>query len=595
MQEQVFAGEPLAEEPSKDLGEYLGILRRQKLAILLSIALLALITLGIAMGLPPVYRSTATILVQEQEIPQDLVRTTVTSYADERIQVISQQVMTRGVLLQLVEKYDLYGTRRRFQTSEDIVEQMRKDIQLKTVNADITDRRTGGRVQGTIAFRLSFDSRSPQRAQRVVNDLVSQYLNENAKVRQQRAADTSSFLGEEAERLNKQIQELESKLADFKTRNQGRLPELSQVNLQAIDRADSELVRIDRELSSLEDRRVYLEAQIAQLRASTSLMPAGAERASDPAERLRALQTMQASLSGVYAAEHPDLLRLRREIAGLQKELGIESPGQDPSAQVQLAEQRAQLAALRERYSEDHPDVQRLQRAVAALEDAQKRAPASAPSPRASPRIDNPLVITLRAQFEAATSEIKSLRAMRGEMAGRANAYQRRLEQMPEVERAYLDLTRDRENTITRYREVKAKQMQAEIAEELEKGRKGERFSLIDPANLPETPASPNRPMILIIGLVLSLGGGLGVGALREALDKSVRGVRDLGRALDVPVFGTIPYMETLADQAKRRGLVMVALAAFLVLAVGLVLFVHFFVMPLHVIYFMLDRRVSVL
>ncbi len=144
-------------EPERGRGarEYLAILRRYKSQIIAVAAILAATSFLVALALPPVYRSSATILVQEQEVPPDLVRSTITSYADERIQVISQQVMTRAVLLDLVEKYDLYRKYRGRGTGDEILDRMRKDIKLSTINADISDRSSGQRVNATIAFKIS--------------------------------------------------------------------------------------------------------------------------------------------------------------------------------------------------------------------------------------------------------------------------------------------------------------------------------------------------------------------------------------------------------------------------------------------------------
>ena len=191
----------MEEESSKDIREYLGTVRRHSVQILAVAAVLAAVAIAVAIGLPPVYRSSATILVQEQEVPPDLVRSTITSFADERIQVISQQVMTRAVLMQLVDKYGLYEKYRDRATNEDIVERMRKDIKLTTVDANISDRSSGRRVNATIAFEISYDSPDPERAQKVVNELVSLYLNENVKARQQSVAETTAFLAQESDRL----------------------------------------------------------------------------------------------------------------------------------------------------------------------------------------------------------------------------------------------------------------------------------------------------------------------------------------------------------------------------------------------------------
>src|SRR5205814_5341853 len=136
--------------------------------------------------------------------------------------------------------------------------------------------------------------------------------------------------------------------------------------------------------------------------------------------------------------------------------------------------------------------------------------------------------------------------------------YERALVETPQVEREYLNLTRDQETSVARYREIKTKQMQAQISQELEKDQKGERFSLIDPPQLPEKPSSPNRPAILLLGLVLSLGGGVGSAAVLEGLDESVRGSKALTALLKVPVLAVIPYMENDAGRQRKRKIALV-------------------------------------
>ena len=188
-------------EYHRDIGDYLSALNRRKAPLLITAAVILSIVVLVALLLPPAYRSTATILIEQQEIPQDLVRPTITSYADQRIQVISQQVMTRANLMKIVDKYELYAPQRQKETVEEIIERMRKDIKLDLVTTDVTDRRLGGKMTATIAFTLSYDSVSPEKAQKVANELTSLYLNENLQSRKQKAEEVSSFLAEEAERF----------------------------------------------------------------------------------------------------------------------------------------------------------------------------------------------------------------------------------------------------------------------------------------------------------------------------------------------------------------------------------------------------------
>ncbi|MCU0972652.1 MAG: hypothetical protein MUF80_01635, partial [Burkholderiales bacterium] len=352
----------------KDPREYLGVVRRRLTLILASAAVISVVAAGLAVGLPSIYRSSATVLVQEQEIPPDLVRSTITSFADERIQVISQQVMTRAVLLQLADKFDLYGPLRARVSNDEILARMRRDIKLTTVNADVSDRSSGRRVSATIAFRISFDAPDPVRAQAVVNELVTLYLHENVRARQRSVAETTAFLAQEAERLEQQIQGTETKLAEFKRRNSGRLPESAPVNMQLAERTESELIRVDRDISMLQERRQYLESQLTLVKPNLPVATSGdGERVLSAEERLRALEAQFASVSARYGSEHPDVRRMRREIAALRGEVGAAPIGS--AAADKRKELETELAALKEKYSDDHPEVQRIRRSIAALKE----------------------------------------------------------------------------------------------------------------------------------------------------------------------------------------------------------------------------------
>lgn len=579
---------------SKQIREYIAVLRRRKWQILAVSVPIAAIALVVALALPPVYRSTATILVQEQEVPPDLVRSTITSFADERIQVISQQVMTRAVLLRLVNKFDLYPEMRGQATNEAIAERMRKDVKLSTITADMSDRSSGRRVNATIAFTISYDSPQPEHAQQVVAELVTLYLNENVKARQQSVAETTAFLAQEAERLARQIQSIEGKLAEFKRRNVGRLPESTGVNVQLAERNESELQRAERDISLLQDRKLALETQLAATRptlpAPVVVAPTNgaAERSLPADERLRALQAQYASASAVYGADHPDVRRLQREIAALRAQTGS-------SARADVSEQRRrlenELAALRQRYGDDHPDVQRLRRSIAALETSdgsaqvttRPLAPAAALDTQQGP--ENPVYALLKTQLDTVQRELRQVTSLRDDLRARQRTYDARLLQIPEVEREYRELTRDYGNAQTRYQEIKTKQLQAEGALELEKDLKAERFSLGEPATLPHAPHLPNRPRIVLLGLLAALGGGLGLAWLREAFDTSVKGPAALARIAKAPILTAIPYIDTRGELVGKRRRA-IAIAGLVVLLAGAFFAgVHTYVKPLPTLY----------
>ena len=207
-------------------------------------------------------------------------------------------------------------------TSEDILERMRKDIKLTTVNADISDRSSGRRVNATIAFKISYDAPQPDNAQKVVEELAAVYLNENVKARQQSVAETTAFLAQEADRLAKQIQEIEAKLAAFKRRNVGRMPDSSAVNVQLADRTEAELQRVEREMSLLQDRKLSLEAQLAFIKPNSVRDRHARGAHPDPGRAPQCAAGRLPASPGVYGADHPDVRRVQREIAALKAEMG---------------------------------------------------------------------------------------------------------------------------------------------------------------------------------------------------------------------------------------------------------------------------------
>lgn len=562
----------------QDLQGYVEILLRRRWQVVIPAALLFVLSLFVAVTLPPVYRSTATILIEEQEVPADLVRSTVTGFADQRIQFLSQQVMTRANLWQIVEKHDLYAENRPRQPSEGIVEAMRSRIKLNLVSSDVVDKRSGAKNLATIAFTLSFDSESPEQSQRVANELVSLYLGENLKNRQQRAADASQFLAEEAKKHNERVAELEEKIAGFKEKNIGRLPEFQQLNLQLRDRTEAELVDAERQLRALDERRFYLDGQLAQIKPHTPTISASGEKILDDEERLKVLQAQYVAASASYSSEHPDVVKYQREIEALERQIGTRSGTVEQAKQLERV--RLELVAAREKYSGDHPDVVRLAREQAALEKS-VRAP-SRPERQVRARApENPAYIALQSQREANEAETKALRSKQVELRNRLIEIEARLQQAPQVERGYQDLLRERETEVRRYQEVKAKQAEAQVAQELEKGLKGERFSLIDPPQLPERPIRPNRKAIALMGFVLSLGSGLGYAALRESLDQTVRGPKGLAAVLQTPLLAAIPYIENRGDAARRQRSRTIAGMSVVGGIMLLTLLIHAFVVPL--------------
>ncbi len=575
----------MEEEQTLDFADYLAAFKRRRGTILAIASAVFLIGLLAAIFWPPTYRSSATILIKEQEIPPELVTSTVTSFASQRIQTISQYVMARSNLLEIIDKYDLYQDKNDRMTTEEILAEMRENINLRMIDAQVVDPRSGRPTAATIAFALNFSGDDPGSVQKVTNELTSLYLAENLKERSEKASETYLFLTNETNRLNQEITDLETQLAFFKEKNANALPELKELNLSLMDRTDRDITDIDTQIRTLEERKIYLDAQLTQIK------PYGSEMSVNPSTRVQALRNEYYRLISRYSANHPDVTRIKREIEGLELEIGGVSSAASHLQRIDSLE--INLAALRKKYSSEHPDVIRLQKQITSL----KAAPASTgkldTAARNNP--DNPAYISLQSQAEAAKTEIRSLHSKKSLLKQKLADYERRLTSSPQVELEYSKLSRDLSNKIVKYREIKAKQDQAQIAKQLEIDSKGERFVLIEPAIRPEEPISPNRPAIIFLSFILALGSGMGFAAVAESLDNTLHGSKALAATIGAPPLAEIPYLTTDQERTKNRFKFTASILMFLAtITLGLAI-IHFFFIPLDVLWYRALRKADIM
>lgn len=580
------------EQNPKDLRDYIDFIRRKKRHLLIPFFCIFLAGAAVALLLPPVYKSTATILIEGQQIPTDFVRTTVTSFAEERIQVITQRIMSRSRLLEIIDRFNLYVDLRERRTTEEIIDIMRDDIELETISADVIDTRTGRPTQATIAFTLSYQWKNPEIVQQVANMLASFYLEENLKTREHQARSTSRFLEVELKSLQGRLDELERKIAHFKERHLSDLPELMQLNLQTLARIERDIQQAGYDIKMLEDRKIYLQGQLETIRPHSPWITSTGERIPTPEERFEILKTQLISASANLSEWHPDVIKLKKEIEELQKEVSREEDLRDKKKRLDAL--KLDLESFRGRYTDKHPDVTSTRRKIKNLEQEIARLTKEGnPVSAAVVKPDNPAYINLATQIESVTLQIEARKKEQMELKKRLEDYQRRLEKTPQVEKAYLTLTRDQENTWAQYQETLKKLMEARVAEGMEQEQKGERFTIIDPAQYPEKAFKPNRIAILLISLILGIGGGVGYASVSEYMDRSVKTGDDIISAAHISVLASIPYIETQGEIRKRRlKRIATAVIIFMAIACGLLAF-HLYVMPLEVFWARATRFVA--
>ena len=571
-----------------------GVIRRRKKSFLIPFLLILLFAGVIAFLLPPIYRSESKIFIEGQQIPEEYVRTTITGYVEERLQVIKQQVMGRTKLLSIIDQFNLYSEMREKHTTEEMITKMRKAIELKTISASVVDRRSGRPSAATIAFTLSYQGKEPSTVQKVTNVLSSFFLEEDLRRREDLASVTTDFLEQESDNLKKQIQILENKISEFKKIHIGELPEFTNVNLQAIARLERELDRVIARSSTLKEQKIYLKAQIASVEPLSPIVTEQGKVTRNPKERLKSLHLQLLSLQSTLSEKHPDIKKLKSEIKELEAQVG---KSDDSVAKVRrLSELEGQLAALKGKLGPKHPDVIRLSREVRVLsKEVDELLTEKSKTEVSDENPDNPAYINLITRITAVDLEIETLLDERKKIEQRMEEYNKKIEAAPLVEEEYSELTRDYQSAKMKHNEIMNKLLTARISQGMEQTQRGERFTIAEPAQLPEKPFKPNRIAIILLGFVLALGAGVGFAAVREAVDRSVKTADELNSITGVPVFSVISLMETDEERRARliKRILLVATAGG-VIVVALIL-VNQFVMPLDIIWAKVQRRLAMM
>jgi uncharacterized protein involved in exopolysaccharide biosynthesis len=421
---------------------------------------------------------------------------------------------------------------------------------------------------------------------------VSLFLDENLRQRRAVTRDTAEFLGQQAAALNRQILDLEEQLATFKQQNDGALPYEYTTTLQLMQRTQADLAETERTISALQDRRVELESELAQTSRDAPVKIDGGVVLS-PEDQLRSARSQYSSLLAMYGPNHPDVVRLKRQIEGLEQSTGDTSGNPDLASQLEAT--RSELDAARQRYTDDHPEVQRLQHAVESLEaQVASDAPAGTAAPAAL-RPTNPIYVQLQIRLQATVSDLQSLQAKQESLRRSFATYQQAIAKAPEAERVYAALTRQLDDLRTQHHEIAAKQMEAELSRQVEENRKGERFELVEPPIEPTEPYSPNRLAWLFLGLILTIAGSVGVVAVAESLDEAVRGSQSITALLGAAPLAVIPYIPVEGEKrtVDRGKLLRVAAIVAAVVLLALVL-VNFLYKPLDVLWYVMLRKLGI-
>jgi polysaccharide chain length determinant protein (PEP-CTERM system associated) len=500
-----------------DFAEIKGMVRRRRWQFLVPFFCGWLLVWGASWLIPSTYRSGTLILVEQPSVPEKFVTSNIDSDIQHQLDSITQQILSRTRLIRIIDTLGLYAQERKHRSPDDLVETMRKDIEIELSHGD---------DQKLSAFNIYYANRDPKMAQAATAELANLFISENLEQRQKRSENTTNFLQDQLDQARAKLAAQEAKLRVFKDQHLGELPTQTQSNLQILTGLQSQLQSNQDSLNRAKQQNTYLESLINQYRATG--------QGSKPGETTGPL--------GLAAIDN-ELNRLK-----------------------------AQLSDLSSHYTDKHPDVRKTREQIARTEKmrdrivAEMNAPVnnSSPTAAASQSFEpkSGPVLEMESQLKANRLEIANREAEIKDEQAKINQYQARLNMAPVMEQQFADITRDYDQSKTDYESLLAKKNQSEMSTDLEKTQQGEHFRMLDPPNRPVKPYKPNRLMLCAAGLVVGLVFGGGFAFSREKMGDKVYSEREIKKMIPFDVIAEIPSIESPAEQSSNRRGAWIATAA---------------------------------
>jgi polysaccharide chain length determinant protein (PEP-CTERM system associated) len=516
-------------EKSFNIHNYIEILLKRIWFVIIPLAAILMGAIIYAYNSPKLYRASTLILVTPQKVPSDYVRTTVTSGIGERLQSIGQEIMSRTRLEQMISEFKLYQEEAKSLSTEEVVELMRKKIQIE--------------IRGREGyFTIAYIGMDPRIVTMVTNKLASLFIEENLKLREQQAQGTTEFLTIELNAKKAKLEEQEKMVTQFKKQFMYELPEQRDANLNIFGKLQQQLQTVTDALKYAQDRKLIIQKQLTEMRNMAAMLTDQAE----PKEE-------KTPASGITVSSSSSLTSPKSKM-------------RDPD-ELQLDQLRNNLSELETKYTGKHPDILMTKKRIVELEKKIEKAKSSVkeaedvkekeiPSPgiatselsKKGDKMDvDPFYKEMEGQLAATDFEIKRLKDEEAKTKAKIGEYQTRIENIPVRELAMTNLTRDYQNTKETYNSLLNKSQEAQQAENLERRQKGEQFKVIDPARIPEKPFRPNIPKILLFGFLLGMCSGFGIAFFREQMDRSFKDAEDLETTLGFKVLANIPKIEKKA------------------------------------------------
>jgi succinoglycan biosynthesis transport protein ExoP len=485
--------------------ELLRIWKRRKWLALLLFAVPFTAAASVVAFLPNVYQSTATALVERQQVPEAFVRPTVTGELETRLRTITQETLSRSRLESLIDRFGLYADLKNTLPPEAVIDRMRSDIRLDLQGTDSRGRAS------TVAFSLSYRGPDPETVAQVTNALASFYIEENLKARERQATSTAKFLEGQLEEARARLDEQERQVSTFRKRHVGELPEQMGANLATVEQLNVQLRLNSVSRMRLEEKRELLAMQMPDAISSpTSVM------------------ATPGAVNGEPVSDAARLIRLKHE-----------------------------LDELSSRFTDSHPAIGRKKVETAALEQrirrqAEDASAGASKAERASPAVLSPQAMRTRQMLGETEAEIKVLQNEDVRLRKALAIHEERVANTPRREQEFQELSRDYLSTKELYQSLLHRHDEAQMAADMEFRQKGEQIRILDPALASAVPAAPNRRRLILVAFMLSLGLAVGAVVVAEQLNTSFHTVDALTRFTTVPVLVSIPRISADVDERLR-------------------------------------------
>jgi polysaccharide biosynthesis transport protein len=494
---------------TKSVQDYLRIAQRRRWWIVLPAFCVWLLVWGVSWIIPSTYRSETLIMVEPQKIPEQYVVSNVQDI-QKRLESLAQQFESRSRLLNVIRTLQLYPEAKDPKAEEQMVEQFRRNMKVELVQT--------GRQTDVNGFKVSYTASNPQMAQKIVDVLTQSFMKDNLEARTQSSVDTTEFLDKQLATMRQKLAAQEENIRVFKNAHVGQLPAQLTSNLQILQGLQTRLAGLNESLNTAKQQGLYLESLLAQY---------------------KSIQTAVRKSGG-----SPDLpAQLDRE----------------------LAKQKADLADLSSRYTDAHPDVVKLKQQIAATERAKKQLAAQGSiaqqqhdaTPSTTELEPNSPIIQVESQLKANKLEVAQRERDIARLSAEIGSYQAKIDQIPVREEQLSEITRDYEQTTKEYDSLLAKRNQSELATDLVQHQQAEQFRVLDPPSLPVSPSFPNRLKFCLAGMAAGLAVGLVIAGGKEIHDDYLLSEAELSTMTSAPVLVTIPTIwieeETIAIGKTRK------------------------------------------